>query len=94
MNIFKKKCDVISNISRTPFSPLNFRQKMCILYMRKHSTLGITCQRMNNTSFLGNYTGYFMGLLKANYKHEVLQAGEGHTDRGTTTVSQMVYESN
>jgi hypothetical protein len=32
-NFFEMKCEVISNISRTPFSPLNFRQKMCGLYL-------------------------------------------------------------
>jgi hypothetical protein len=30
------KCEVISNINRTPFFLLNFRQKVCGLYMRKY----------------------------------------------------------
>jgi hypothetical protein len=38
-NFFKMKCEVISNICHTPFSPLIFRQKMCGLYMRKYGIL-------------------------------------------------------
>jgi hypothetical protein len=48
-NFFKMKCEVISNISRAPFFPLNFRQKMCGLYMRKY---GIYC-RLFYTTVLG-----------------------------------------
>jgi hypothetical protein len=35
-NFFKMKCEVISKISRTPFFPLSFRQKLRGLYMRKY----------------------------------------------------------